>query len=109
MGIVRENIDFERGLDPKRSMKIGKASLPPFEDSREAGQYVKDNLFEITGFKKIAIVVIKDDTQMDPSLTAKLQKWYDENKFRIEDESEDDYWDEFVDWDAVRYGGTPWA
>lgn len=107
MGIVRENINFERGIDPKTSMRIGKASIP-FEDSREAGRFVKDNLLQITGFKKITLDP-KNDEQMHPKLTAKLQKWYDENKFRIEDESEDDYWDEFVDWDAVRYGGTPWA
>lgn len=107
MKIVKEHIDFERGLDPKTSMRIGQASKS-FEDSREAGRYVKDNLFQITGFKKIAIVTIQDDMQMNPQLKEKLEKWYQENKYRIEDESEEDYWDEFVDWDAVRYGGTPW-
>ena len=37
MGIVKEYIDFERGQDPKRSMRIGKASRS-FEDSQEAGE-----------------------------------------------------------------------
>ena len=106
MKLVRENIDFERGLDPKKSMKIGEASKP-FEDSREAGQYVKDHLFQITGFKKITLDP-ENDEQMHPLLTSKLNQWYLDNKYRIEDESEDDYWDEFVDWDAVRSGGTPW-
>ena len=47
-----EYIDFERGQDPKKSMRIGKASRS-FEDSLEAGEYVRDNLFEITGFEEI--------------------------------------------------------
>ena len=33
---VNENNQFERGQDPKRSMRIGKASRS-FEDSQEAG------------------------------------------------------------------------
>ncbi len=101
MGIVKEYIDFERGQDPKKSMRIGKASRS-FEDSLEAGEYVRDNLFEITGFEEI-ITDPENEDQIVPELADKLYKWYKENEYRIKDKNEEDFWEAFIDWENLRY------
>lgn len=73
-----------------------------FSDSREAGSYVKDNLLRLTGFSELESDP-NDEDSFHPKLYRQLKKWYKHNKHNIEDESEDDYWDEFIDWEALRY------
>lgn len=48
MEIVRENIHFERGLDPKRSMKIGLRVKRNFDSDEELIQWILDFPDEVT-------------------------------------------------------------
>ena len=95
--LVSESISFERGGDPKSILGIG----IKFDSSQDAAEYVNDNFLEITGFEEMKCNP-KDDEQMHPRIYKKLEKWYRENKHLIdpEEESEEDFWDGFVDWDA---------
>lgn len=72
-----------------------------FPDSREAAKYVKEHLFELTGFEDFEIEADNDDEILNPELKEKLEYWYNANKHKISDESEDDYWDEFIDWEDI--------
>ena len=53
MNIVRENINFERGVDPKKILGIGIFSNKYFANYEEAGLYIIEHLKIILGKKSI--------------------------------------------------------
>ncbi len=53
MGIVREHINFERGVDPKKILGIGIFSNKNFTNYEEAGLYIIKHLKIILGKKFI--------------------------------------------------------
>lgn len=93
------NETFREKSDPVRDMGIG----IHFEDSSEAGRYVKDHLKEITGFSEMKTDP-NDEEMFHPRLIKKLENWYEQNKSVIGDENPEDFWDAFVDWEASRFG-----
>ena len=79
MGIVREDINFERGMDPKRSMNIGLW----FDTFFELGVYAFDHLEQVIGSNKLNFH--KDDPNLvDISQYKKTQEWFKKMKDRVD-------------------------
>ena len=64
MGIVREHINFERGIDPKKSIGLGIFSRKKFINNDEAIDYMVNHLTTILDKKAIPrdIIRTKDET-----------------------------------------------
>ena len=67
---VYENLEFERGRDPKRAMGIG------LRNSDKLADYVIENLPEILGTEEIPDNIIRSDTYVfKPAYATKIEKW----------------------------------
>jgi len=83
---VYENIEFERGLEPKKSMNIGREYLlkKSFKSEREAGLWVMNNIGIVTNFEytKDTPIKIEGDfytyTVLSNNLPKKLVKYFNE-------------------------------
>jgi hypothetical protein len=79
MGIVREHINFERGVDPKKILGIGIFSNKDFANYEEAGLYIIKYLKIILGKKSIPKDIIKtnDETWFLDEYYFKIQEYID--------------------------------
>jgi len=67
-----ESINFERGLDPKKAMKIGKDFLP-----YKKGDKVK---VWVPWEKRLVEVRVSEDEELDTDNNPKIKKFYSEEK-----------------------------
>mgnify|MGYP001619173958 CR=1 FL=1 len=51
MKLIKEHINFERGLDPKEAMSIGEYSSRNFNTPEEFAKFVYNNLKKFTGYE----------------------------------------------------------
>ncbi len=61
MKLVKEHINFERGLDPKKAMETGLYSTRAFDNSDDAVEFLMNNLPAILGKKNIPVNIINTE------------------------------------------------
>ncbi len=116
---VFENIDFKRGQDPKKSLKIGEESgIPKLMELKRQMEEMDDDTFENanntaepprTIGEKIKDMVIgiygnltidpNDPDMMDPQVIEAIEEYSNKINDKIEFWDEGRFWDEFVDYD----------